>query len=155
METVTPQEAQQLLDGIPSGEWKFEEHIEPNLVPPNQQIESVSVEQSVSVGDEVIFGLYNDRKLVEYPELVRAVASIPELARTVAGLREEYLIEVELPDLLGKPKWICIQDDGHQAAIYQTAEAAEQDRQKALELYGALRTRIVRRYVSEPEEVQQ
>lgn len=154
MEAVTPQEAQQLLDGIPSGEWKFEEQIFPNLVPPNQQVESVSVEQSVSVGDEIIFGLYNDRKLVEYPELVRAVASIPKLARTVAGLREEYLIEVELPEISGGTEWVQIQDDGHQAAIYQTAEAAEHSRQRALELYGALRTRIVRRYVSEPEEVQ-
>lgn len=151
---MTPQEAQQLLDGIPSGEWKFEEQTFPNLVPPNQQVESVSVEQSVSVGDEVIFGLYNDRKLVKYPELVRAVASIPALARTVAGLGEEYLIEVELPKISGGTEWVQIQDDGHQAAIYQTADAAEHNRQRALELYGALRTRVVRRYVSKPEEVQ-
>lgn len=154
METVTPQEAQQLLDGIPSGEWKFEEQIFPNLVPPNQQVESVSVEQEVSVGGELIFGLYNDRKLVKYPELVRAVASIPALARTVAGLREEYLIEVELPDIIEGTKWIAITEDGYNNAIYQTAEAAEHNRQRVLELYGALRTRVVRRYVSEPEEVQ-
>lgn len=151
---MTPQEAQQLLDGIPSGEWKFEEQIFPNSVPPNQQVESVSVEQEVSVGGEFIFGLYNDRKLVKYPELVRAVASIPALARIVAGLREEYLIEVELPAFSGGAEWVQIQDDGHQAAIYPTAEAAEHNRQRALELYGALRTRIVRRYVSDPEEVQ-
>lgn len=151
---MTPQEAQQLLDGIPSGEWKFEEQVFPNLIPPNQQVESVSVEQSVSVRDEIIFDLYNDRKLVKYPELVRAVASIPKLARTVAGLREEYMIQVDLAGLCGQPTWINIVGDDNNPRIYPTAEAAECDRQKAVELYGALRTRIVRRYVSEPEEVQ-
>lgn len=154
MEVMTPQEARQLLDGIPHDEWKFEEYCEPNLVPPNQQVESFSIEQSVSVGGEVIFGLYNDPLSIRYPKLAESVASVPELVRTVAGLREEYMIQVELPDVDGEPWWVTITSDGGNSAVYQTAEAAEQDRQKALELYGALRTRIVRRYVSEPEEVQ-
>lgn len=152
---MTPKEAQQLLDGIPHDEWKFEEHYEPNLVPPNQQVESFSIEQSVSVEGKVIFGLYNDPLAIRYPKLAKSVASVPELVRTVAGLREEYMIQVELPNVDGEPWWVTITSDGGNSAVYQTAEAAEQDRQKALELYGALRTRIVRRYVSEPEEVQQ
>lgn len=141
---MTPQEAQQLLDLAGShGEWELVE------------TEGHEADYIHDKKRNLIFiiGPGSDGTFVS-AEGLKLAAAAPELARTVAGLREEYLIEVELPDLLGKPKWICIQGDGHQAAVYPTADAAEHNRQRALELYGALRTRIVRRYVSDPEEVQ-
>lgn len=144
MEVVTPQEAQRLLDEIdfPSEKWEhtFICHLE----------------ESKIVGDQgTIIGVLNEGEGSHCTDSdLDLVAAAPELARTVAGLREEYFIEVELPAFSGGTEWVQIQDDGHQSAIYQTAEAAEHNRQKALELYGALRTRIVRRYVSEPEVIE-
>lgn len=140
---MTPQEAQQLLDRAGSyGKWELVET-------EDHEADYIHDKKSDMV---FIIGPEHDGTFVSTEELEMAAAA-PELARTVAGLREEYLIEVELPAFSGGTEWIQIQDDGHQAAIYQTAEAAEHNRQRALELYGALRTRIVRRYVSEPEEV--
>lgn len=144
MEAVTPQEAKQLLDEIdfPSEKW--------------EHTPACHSRESRIVGDRgTLIGVRNEGEGSHCTDSdLDLVAAAPELARTVAGLREEYLIEVELPEISGGTEWVQIQDDGHQAAIYQTAEAAEHNRQRALELYGALRTRIVRRYVSDPEEVQ-
>lgn len=141
---MTPQEAQQLLDRAGShGKWEL-------IETEDHEADYIHDKKSSMV---FIIGPDRDGTFVSTEELEMAAAA-PELARTVARLREEYLIEVELPEISGGTEWVQIQDDGHQAAIYQTAEAAEHNRQRALELYGALRTRIVRRYVSEPEEVQ-
>ena len=138
---MTPEEARALLDGTTPGPWEVDhDH---------------AWEPSVWSPDCIVFGPYYDREDMEQWEAgnaadLRLAAAAPVLAALAAGMHEEWGVHVT-----GYPKniadWAELCDSPEDHITWLPDEEAAEDFAVEREDDG-FDTRIVRRYVTEPEE---
>ena len=120
---MTPDEASALRDGASPGEWQWDE---------TGSVAAVDGDGWEHVADYV------------YEDDAALIVAAPEMAAMIAGMREEWGVVIAREGSTPE-QW--------QGQWYSTRETAE-DIQRQISAYpGTPPTRIVRRYVTTPEEI--
>ena len=126
---MTPEEARALLDGTTPGPWEVEDQS------PHMGGRRFIIRQTGVPGIRIqgtTYGVNSD------PEIA---AAAPTLAAMIAGMRTQYGVEVQ-------------RANGEWLAPYSWHDSPEQARNCVTALHGrhTANRRIIRRYVTEPEE---
>lgn len=159
---MTPEEAQELLDNTTPGCWEFNENAELEYPAGPMYGPVIGYEEHfVTAKGSRLFGMANDRVILDYPGNLRLAAAAPALAEIVAGLRYEYAAQVRRGPA---SPWLYVLQSGHFSKRGSTSvwckrrSGCENPIRSALKRkdVGAdtVEFRIVRRLVSEPEVVE-
>ncbi|MBP2333065.1 hypothetical protein [Corynebacterium freneyi] len=126
---MTPDEARDLLDGAAPGEWQWDD---------TGNVAAVDGDGWEHVADYV------------YEEDGALIVAAPGMAAMIAGMRAEYAVQNRVGD-----KWLYEDDDGRNLAPYDSHRIAwwpDPIPQSDIADRGEGMARIVRRYVTTPEE---
>lgn len=141
---MTPDEARRLLDGTTPGPWEWadgkDDNVEYEALRGHGGVNALRTEDA-ELYASWICGTNADKALA---------AAAPTLASTLAGMRAEYAVQNRVGD-----KWLYEDADGRNLAPYDSHRISwwpDPIPQSDIADRGEGMARIVRRYVTEPEE---
>lgn len=133
---MTPDQARRLLEGTTPGPWEWEDCIGDGGVR-HMALRNPAGEKAVITEDAESY----QSGVSGTPEDLRLTAAAPVLAAMIAGMREEWGVSYRLDH----------ENEKRTTWGFPTRAAAEEWEKKSRNS-GSDRERIVRRYVTEPEE---